>query len=126
MSVLLTQEDFLQISFTIVVFFVFLVPAINDVTYPELLFLLHEVAGLEPRLKQALDTGMLICVDNGQSSPCLDLRQTSHRLVQIVNQEKVMSVTIISRNNILKGKLVDSNHQTDTKNPYDRKYDGNF
>uniref|UniRef100_A0A0R3WQV0 4'-phosphopantetheine phosphatase n=1 Tax=Hydatigena taeniaeformis TaxID=6205 RepID=A0A0R3WQV0_HYDTA len=65
------------------------VPAINDVTYRELLFLLNEVAGLENRLKQALESGRLMCVDNGQSSPCLDLRQTSHRLVQLVKQEKV-------------------------------------
>ena len=66
-----------------------IVPAINDVTYRELLFLLNEVAGLEPRLQSALDTGMLMCIDNGQSSPCLDLRQTSHYLVELVKQEKV-------------------------------------
>lgn len=73
---------------------VFLVPAINDVTYRELLFLLNEVAGLEPRLRRALDDGMLMCMDNGQSSPCLDLRQTSHRLVQLVKQEKVSELII--------------------------------
>ncbi|EUB56621.1 Pantothenate kinase 4 [Echinococcus granulosus] len=63
--------------------------SINDVTYRELLFLLNEVAGLEPRLQRALEDGRLMCVDNGQSSPCLDLRQTSHRLVQLVKKEKV-------------------------------------
>nr|CDS26957.1 pantothenate kinase 4 [Hymenolepis microstoma] len=70
------------------------VPAINDVTYRELLFLLNEAAGLEPRLKRALDNGILMCVDNGQSSPCLDLRQTSHRLVQLAKQEKVDLIVI--------------------------------
>uniref|UniRef100_A0A0R3TIQ1 4'-phosphopantetheine phosphatase n=1 Tax=Rodentolepis nana TaxID=102285 RepID=A0A0R3TIQ1_RODNA len=70
------------------------VPAINDVTYRELLFLLNEVAGLEPRLRKALDSGILMCVDNGQSSPCLDLRQTSHRLVQLAKQEKVDLIVI--------------------------------
>nr|CDS19647.1 pantothenate kinase 4 [Echinococcus granulosus] len=70
------------------------VPAINDVTYRELLFLLNEVAGLEPRLQRALEDGRLMCVDNGQSSPCLDLRQTSHRLVQLVKKEKVDLIVI--------------------------------
>uniref|UniRef100_A0A5K3EWZ9 4'-phosphopantetheine phosphatase n=2 Tax=Mesocestoides corti TaxID=53468 RepID=A0A5K3EWZ9_MESCO len=70
------------------------VPAINDVTYRELLFLLNEAAGLEPRLQTALANGKLMCVDNGQSSPCLDLRQTSHNLVHLVKQEKVDLIVI--------------------------------
>ncbi|BHF69770.1 Pantothenate kinase 4 [Sparganum proliferum] len=64
-------------------------PAINDVTYPELLFLMNQVADLDKRLAAALDSRRLICVDSGQNSPCLDLRRVSQNLVKLVNDEKV-------------------------------------
>uniref|UniRef100_A0A0X3PBK0 4'-phosphopantetheine phosphatase n=1 Tax=Schistocephalus solidus TaxID=70667 RepID=A0A0X3PBK0_SCHSO len=64
-------------------------PAINDVTYPELLFLMNQVAELDERLTAALNSRRLICVDNGQNSPCLDLRRVSQNLVKLVNDEKV-------------------------------------
>ncbi|KAL7059373.1 hypothetical protein AAHC03_013735 [Spirometra sp. Aus1] len=64
-------------------------PAINDVTYPELLFLMNQVADLDQRLAAALDSRRLVCVDSGQNSPCLDLRRVSQNLVKLVNEEKV-------------------------------------
>lgn len=85
-----------------------LVPAINDVTYMELQFLLQQVAGLDSRLMTALKTKQLICVDNGQSSPCLDLRRTSHKLVNLVKQERVSIFCLLS--NVLSGPTTEISH----------------
>lgn len=48
-------------------------PALNDVTYSELLLLVEQAALLNPELARAVEEGRLWVMDSGQASPCLDL-----------------------------------------------------
>lgn len=48
-------------------------PALNDVTYSELVLLLEQAALINPELAQAVEDGTLCVMDSGQASPCLDL-----------------------------------------------------
>jgi hypothetical protein len=48
-------------------------PALNDVTYSELVLLLEQAALISKDLSCALEEGRLWVMDSGQASPCLDL-----------------------------------------------------
>jgi type II pantothenate kinase len=48
-------------------------PALNDVTYSELVLLLEQAALISKDLGCALEEGRLWVMDSGQASPCLDL-----------------------------------------------------
>lgn len=48
-------------------------PALNDVTYSELVLLLEQAALVNEELGRALEDGRLSVMDSGQASPCLDL-----------------------------------------------------
>lgn len=48
-------------------------PALNDVTYSELVLLLDKASSLCPVLAAALRENRLWVMDSGQGSPCLDL-----------------------------------------------------
>ena len=48
-------------------------PALNDVTYSELVLLLEQASLVCPILARAADESMLTVMDSGQASPCLDL-----------------------------------------------------
>ncbi|KAF5405985.1 Type II pantothenate kinase [Paragonimus heterotremus] len=69
-------------------------PAINDVTFQELEILLRLIASHEPVVREALSSGRLLVAENGQSSPCLDLRLTASTLVQLIKRELVDLVVI--------------------------------
>lgn len=48
-------------------------PALNDVTYSELVLLVERAAAVCPVLAKAVDESSLWVMDSGQASPCLDL-----------------------------------------------------
>lgn len=50
-------------------------PALNDVTYSELVLLLEQAALVSRDLAVALEENRLLVMDSGQGSPCLDLGQ---------------------------------------------------
>lgn len=49
-------------------------PALNDVTYPELVVTLRDAAKICNIIKQALEDNTLIPMETAQAGPCLDLR----------------------------------------------------
>lgn len=49
-------------------------PALNDVTYSELVILLRRVATICPIISKGLDDGSLKPMETAQGGPCLDLR----------------------------------------------------
>ena len=49
-------------------------PALNDVTYPELLVILKDAAKICDIIKYALNENRLIAMETAQAGPCLDLR----------------------------------------------------
>lgn len=57
-------------------------PALNDVTYRELVLLLREVASICPIIATALENGNLLAMDSGQQSPCLDLSRLNRTLAE--------------------------------------------
>lgn len=59
-------------------------PALNDVTYPEMLNLLQEVATICPIIKNAISTEKLIAMESGQTGPCLDLRYLKNPFIFFV------------------------------------------
>ncbi|CAH8601240.1 unnamed protein product [Dicrocoelium dendriticum] len=69
-------------------------PAINDVTLPELEILLRLIASYESSVAEALSSGQLLLAENGQFSPCLDLRLTASTLVQLIKREQVDLIII--------------------------------
>lgn len=52
-------------------------PALNDVTYPELVVTLRDAAKICDVLKHALENNTLIAMETAQAGPCLDLRYVS-------------------------------------------------
>ncbi|XP_011879883.1 PREDICTED: pantothenate kinase 4 isoform X2 [Vollenhovia emeryi] len=48
-------------------------PALNDVTYPELVIILRDIAKICNVIKQALEDNTLIVMETAQTGPCLDL-----------------------------------------------------
>lgn len=53
-------------------------PALNDVTYPELVVTLRDAAKICNVIKQALEDNTLIAMETAQAGPCLDLRYVSN------------------------------------------------
>lgn len=49
-------------------------PALNDVTYPELVVTLRDAAKMCDVIKRALENNALIAMETAQAGPCLDLR----------------------------------------------------
>lgn len=49
-------------------------PALNDVTYPELVVTLRDAAKICNVIRQALEDNTLIAMETAQAGPCLDLR----------------------------------------------------
>ncbi len=49
-------------------------PALNDVTYPELVVTLRDAAKICNVIRQALEDNTLIAMETAQGGPCLDLR----------------------------------------------------
>lgn len=49
-------------------------PALNDVTYPELVVTLRDAAKICNVIKQALENNTLMAMETAQAGPCLDLR----------------------------------------------------
>ncbi|THD28057.1 Type II pantothenate kinase [Fasciola hepatica] len=69
-------------------------PAINDVTYQELDILLRLISSHVHVVAHALSSGRLLVAENGQTSPCLDLRLTASSLAHLVKREGVDLVVI--------------------------------
>ncbi|VDP92661.1 unnamed protein product [Echinostoma caproni] len=69
-------------------------PAINDVTFQELEVLLRLTSSHVPTVAHALSSGRLLVAENGQTSPCLDLRLTASSLAHLVKREGVDLVVI--------------------------------
>lgn len=49
-------------------------PALNDVTYPELVVTLRDAAKICKVIRHALKENRLIAMETAQAGPCLDLR----------------------------------------------------
>lgn len=49
-------------------------PALNDVTYPELVVILRDAAKICKVIKEGLKENRLLAMETGQAGPCLDLR----------------------------------------------------
>lgn len=64
-------------------------PALNDVTYPELVVTLRDAAKICNVIKQALEDNTLIAMETAQAGPCLDLRY-------VFSNMKYLTTTIIS------------------------------
>ncbi|MCC7409419.1 MAG: DUF89 family protein [Phycisphaeraceae bacterium] len=63
-------------------------PALNDITHPELTDLLRQAAGADPLIRQALADGRLEAIPSGNGSPLIDLRHVSDELAQAVIQRR--------------------------------------
>ncbi|XP_023931530.1 pantothenate kinase 4 isoform X2 [Lingula anatina] len=55
-------------------------PALNDVTYSEVIILAKRVAAISETISRALAEERLVIMESGQASPCLDLRYISYDL----------------------------------------------
>ncbi|KAK6178482.1 hypothetical protein SNE40_013268 [Patella caerulea] len=62
-------------------------PALNDVIFSELLILVKKVAAISSEINSALNEGRLQVMENGQGSPCLDLRLIDNDLVNMMVKE---------------------------------------
>ena len=49
-------------------------PALNDVTYPELVVILRDAAKICDVIKYALNENRFMAMETAQAGPCLDLR----------------------------------------------------
>lgn len=49
-------------------------PALNDVTYPELVVILKDAAKICDVINHALKENRLMAMETAQAGPCLDLR----------------------------------------------------
>ncbi|XP_018912276.2 4'-phosphopantetheine phosphatase isoform X1 [Bemisia tabaci] len=57
-------------------------PALNDVTYSELLVVLKQAAAIDPILAKALHNNDLVAMQQGQVGPCLDLSRLPRDLAE--------------------------------------------
>uniref|UniRef100_A0A0N5A818 4'-phosphopantetheine phosphatase n=1 Tax=Syphacia muris TaxID=451379 RepID=A0A0N5A818_9BILA len=69
-------------------------PALNDITAPEMLDLLERISEVDEILCNAVKKKMLIVSDNGQGSPCLDLRRVNSSLCELAVNNGVDLVVI--------------------------------
>uniref|UniRef100_A0A0P6CRZ5 4'-phosphopantetheine phosphatase n=2 Tax=Daphnia magna TaxID=35525 RepID=A0A0P6CRZ5_9CRUS len=74
-------------------------PALNDVTYSELVLLLEQAALISKDLACAMEEGRLWVMDSGQASPCLDLGRITRSLADamIVNQVDLVVIEGMGR-----------------------------
>lgn len=49
-------------------------PALNDVTYGEMISIVERIGHFSAEMKSAVEQKRLLLAENGQGSPCLDLR----------------------------------------------------
>ena len=63
-------------------------PALNDVTYSELIALMPKVFQLCPEFEEFINNESLIITDIESSSPCLNLKTVPTRLVEILDAKK--------------------------------------
>ncbi|KAG1959592.1 pantothenate kinase [Pimephales promelas] len=61
-------------------------PALNDVTNSELQILTERIAAMDPVIQAALKEDRLALVQNGSSSPCLDLSRLDKALATVVRE----------------------------------------
>ncbi|ESO96157.1 hypothetical protein LOTGIDRAFT_116077 [Lottia gigantea] len=61
-------------------------PTLNDVTYSELVILVKKVAAISSQINDALLSERLLVMENGQGSPCLDLRLIDYDLVNTMKK----------------------------------------
>ncbi|XP_077293741.1 4'-phosphopantetheine phosphatase isoform X2 [Arctopsyche grandis] len=64
-------------------------PALNDTTYRELTDILIRVSDICQVIKEALEDGRLIVMENGQTGPCLDLRTLDTKLCTAMRDKNV-------------------------------------
>jgi len=69
-------------------------PALNDVTYSELVLLLEQVALVNEEIARALQETRLWVMDSGQASPCLDLGRITRSLADALVSNDVDLVVI--------------------------------
>jgi len=69
-------------------------PALNDVTYPELLVILKDVANICDIIKYALKEKRLIAMETAQAGPCLDLSRLNVELCLAMIKHNVDLVVI--------------------------------
>uniref|UniRef100_A0A1I7ZER0 4'-phosphopantetheine phosphatase n=1 Tax=Steinernema glaseri TaxID=37863 RepID=A0A1I7ZER0_9BILA len=69
-------------------------PALNDVTYNELVALMPEICAGDPILAEAVKQEQLEIEHSGQGSPCLDLRRVNSKLCEKIKHEGVDLVVI--------------------------------
>ncbi|XP_071440358.1 4'-phosphopantetheine phosphatase [Hetaerina americana] len=69
-------------------------PALNDVTFTELLMILKQAGSICNIIKTALAEGRLIGMETGQAGPCLDLSRISRKLADAMVSHKVDLVII--------------------------------
>uniref|UniRef100_A0A8C6PXH2 4'-phosphopantetheine phosphatase n=1 Tax=Nothobranchius furzeri TaxID=105023 RepID=A0A8C6PXH2_NOTFU len=69
-------------------------PALNDVTNGELQILTERIAAMDPVIQSGLRDDRLTLVQNGSSSPCLDLSRLDKALAMVVRERKTDLVII--------------------------------
>jgi len=73
------------------------VPALNDVTHPELLGILDAVGKMDPLLQCFVEEGKLRCVESGSSSACIDLRRVNAELAQLCSDAELVVLVGMGR-----------------------------
>ncbi|TMS35719.1 hypothetical protein L596_003055 [Steinernema carpocapsae] len=69
-------------------------PALNDITFIELVALMPEICALDQVLAEAVKSHQLVVSHSGQGSPCLDLRRVDSKLCEQVERNNVDLVVI--------------------------------
>ncbi|XP_075235661.1 4'-phosphopantetheine phosphatase-like isoform X2 [Lycorma delicatula] len=67
-------------------------PALNDVTYSELLVILRQASSVCPVIEKAVTIGELIAMETAQAGPCLDLSRLNGELAK---QMRVVDLLVI-------------------------------
>lgn len=70
-------------------------PTLNDITHNELMLLLKEASKKCKIIEDALKNGRLMAISNGQSGPCLDLRNLSPGTILLENSDQGIIYDII-------------------------------
>ncbi|CAD6187556.1 unnamed protein product [Caenorhabditis auriculariae] len=71
-----------------------LYPALNDLTYTEMLGIVSSIRAIDPVVDKHIENGQLLFTHHGQGSPCLDFRRIHSDLNELVIFEKVDLVII--------------------------------
>ncbi|XP_014615545.1 PREDICTED: pantothenate kinase 4 isoform X1 [Polistes canadensis] len=70
-------------------------PALNDVTYPELVVILQDAAKISKVIKKALKENRLLAMETGQAGPCLDLSRLNLDLCLAMVKHNVDLIVIV-------------------------------